>query len=136
MQAQCEKKKAVQFTFDGLPYEIEVRTLLPHEDALLDQMMDSVLPPLKASGPKPGDAMIPDIGNPDYQKRKNDAYITARALALYWAVPIFSAEKPGLKNASEITDYVQSKLTTQLLDTLFNGVRNGRVDLAALVNFT
>jgi hypothetical protein len=137
LQAQCEKKKAVHFTLDGLPYSIEVRTLLPEEDAQLDQLLDSVIPPMKAAtGAKPGDPMIPDIANPDYQKRKNDTYLTARALALYWAVPVFSAEKPGLKTATEITEFVQKKLTTQLLDILFNGVRNGRIELAALVNFT
>lgn len=137
LQQQCETKKEVQFTLDNIPYAVEVRTLTPDEDAQLEQILDAVVPPMRpVPGGKAGDAPMPDIANVEYQKKKSEAGLMVRALALYWAVPIFCQEKPGLTNGTDIKNFIQSKLNNAILDVLFAGVRNGRIGTASLVNFT
>jgi hypothetical protein len=134
LQEMCEKKKAVDFEFDGVPVRVEVRRLRGDEDAQIEQILAAVMPPMKP-GAKGGE-MIPAIDDPAYQKKKIDAEVHARSVAIYWCVPIFAAAKPGLTNASEIINFVNSKFNPEILGMLFQAVRNGGVSLATLVNFT
>jgi hypothetical protein len=133
-QALCEVKKTVQIEFDGRLYAVEVRRLTPAEDAILENIIGAVTPPILRGKTLEEDR--PNFSDPEYLKRKAAAEVEARSLALYWCVPMFSAGRPGLANHQEITQFIQSKLNATVLNVLWQAVRNGGVTLAELVNFT
>jgi len=133
MQAMCDKKLYIDITFSGKTFRVEARRLTPEEDAQLDQLLNTVIPAVLKGRTQEEDRM--DVTNLEFIRKKGIVEIEARSLALYWCVPMFAVEKPGLKDRGEITAFIQTKLNSALLSTLFNGIRNGGVTLAELVNF-
>lgn len=128
------KLQAVEIVFEDQKFVIPVRRLTPAEDAQLDAIINVVVPPIIKGKVMEDDR--PDITNEDYLKRKSAALIESRALALYWCVPMFSQEKPDLKNTNDIVAFVQSQLNNHILELLWRAVRDNGVSLAQLVNFT
>jgi hypothetical protein len=129
-----EKTVTVEVIFDGRPLAIEVRRLTPREDMIIQEILDVVVCPV-IQGKTP-EQDRPDYASLDYIRKKNQAEVEARALAIYWCVPILQQGRPGLTDRREITDYVQSLLNAQMLTVLFAAVRHGGVTLGELVNFT
>ncbi len=128
----CESRQRVEFEFNNSPCALEVRKLTPAEDARIAAIIDSVIPAV-IRGKTPEDDRL-DTQNQDYIARKRDSALRARAQALYWAVPAFSTERPGMTDLNEITTYIQSQLTEAVLTLLWNATQQHGVDLAALVN--
>ncbi len=124
---------AIQFGMDRI-FHISGRRLRPDEDAKLDDIMATVIPPV-VRGDKPENDRL-NYNHPDYVKAKAAIDLEARALGLYWCIPVFGKEKPGLTERKEITPFIQAKFTNQILDVLWQGIRDGGVKKAALINFT
>ena len=123
----------VPISLNGNTFMVDVRRMRPEEEAKLAAILDAVTPPIK-TGKTPEDDRI-DFQNPAFIKAKATAEITARALALYWCVPLFGVEKPGLANQNEITEFVQSKLTNAVLNILYAETRNGGIRIPEMANF-
>lgn len=140
LQEQCDKPLQIEIKLDKSmdpderSFTVTARRLRPKEEAELRNLIDVVVPPF-IKGAKAEDDR-PNFNDPDYILRKNQVENETRAMAIYWCVPIFSEEKPGLTNRKEICDFVNSKLNDTLLNVLFLAVREGGVSLAELVNFT
>jgi hypothetical protein len=105
---------------NGAPVEIEARRLTPAEAGRVNLELRRAMPKI-VPGEKPGEDRF-DLTDPDYQKRRQEALVRARALAIYLAIPIFQAAKPGLQDAEEITAFVQSRLTEEVLALLFGAI--------------
>lgn len=134
IQKLCAQYKSVEFTLDGKPCALQVRRLTPTEEARRLEIIDSVIPPI-IKGRTPEEDRL-DTTNPEYQKRKAESVLKARAQALYWAVSAIASDKPGLTNLDDITRHVQSQLTDATLNLLWNGVMESGISQAELVNFT
>lgn len=134
IQKLCAQQKRVEFNLDGRPCVLEVRRLTPAEDARIAEIIDSVIPPV-IKGRTPEEDRL-DTVNADYQKRKADAAVKARAQALYWSVPAIAGDKPGLSNLDDIARHVQSMLNETILALLWQASRDSGVEKAELVNFT
>lgn len=100
--------------------EIEARRLTPAESAKVNLEMRRALPKI-IPGDKPGQERF-DLSDPTYFERDQTAKRRARALAVYLGVPLFRDEKPNLSNIDDITDYVQGKLTEEILTILFMAI--------------
>lgn len=124
---------SVPIMLNGQTMEVDVRRLRPDEDCQLAAMLESVVPPIK-QGKTPEDDRI-DFQNADFLKRKAEAEIGARALAIYWCVPIFSGERPGLTRKDEIVGFVQGKLTNSILNLLYAETRTGGIRIPEGINF-
>lgn len=134
LRAVIEKPIRLEMVFDNTKLTIEMRRLTPAEDTAIQEILDTVVPPIIPG--KTPELDRPDYANLDYIRRKTAAEIEARSVALYWTVPIIRNEKPNLTNRREITEYVQSLMNAQVLTVLFSACRNGGVTLGELVNFT
>ena len=130
----CQQKQKVEFDFAGKPCALEVRKLTPHEEARVNEIIESVTPAV-IRGKTPDEDRL-DLSNPDFIRRKNAAALKARSLALYLAVPAFAVEKPGLADLDIIRDFIQGQLTEPILHTLWQATRATSIELAELVNFT
>jgi hypothetical protein len=131
----------VDETFDvevDLPLQgtvaITGRRLSPAELEVVQSIANSVLPP-QVKG-TPAEKPVFNDNDPDYLRNKKRVLITARAVALYTAYPMFREEKPKLEKHSDIYEFVQSKLTEPILETLFVPLNDGGLRKVALVNFT
>jgi hypothetical protein len=134
LQKECERNLKIEFDYDGKKFQMEARRLTPAQDAKLAEILDLIVPPMIRGKQMEDDR--PDVTNLEFIQKKNQAAIIARALALYWCVPVFGAEKPGLEKREEIVAFIQSKLNDQILNILYNAIRQGGVTIAELVNFT
>jgi hypothetical protein len=134
LQAECEKTIYVDVDYNRKPFRIPARRLRPSEDAALDDIINSVMPPMIRGKTMEDDR--PDFQNPDYIKNRNRVEIEARALGLYWTVPLFADAQPGLTDRKQIVEFVQSKFNAQILSLLWQAIRDGGITLAELVNFT
>lgn len=134
LQKFCEQSILVEFNFLTQTFQVEARKLTPKEDATLDEIMNTILPPV-VRGEKPELDRI-NYHDANFVKLKSAVDIKARALGIYWCVPIFQKEKPGLTKQEDILDFVQSKFNAMILDVLWQAIRNGGVTMATLVNFT
>jgi hypothetical protein len=59
-----------------------------------------------------------DMTKPGYLEKKREAEVRARAVAVYCGCPLLQEAAPGLRDAREITDFVQGQLTDSVLDAL------------------
>lgn len=134
LQKACEQILVVQFDLGENTYQIDVRRLNPKEDAAIESIINAVVPPV-LKGAKPEEDRL-NYYAPEYMKAKAEAEIKARAVALYWCVPIFQKEKPDLVEQPHIVEFIQSKFNHAILDILWQAVREPGVKLAQLVNFT
>lgn len=121
----------------GTAFEIKLRTLRPEEDAVLDDIVNTVFPPI-IRGRSPEDDRV-NHADLDYVKKKTLAVVTARALGLYWCVPMFSDMEqggvPNLKEHDAIRGHVQCQANEEVLQTLWNAIRNGGVRVGEMVSF-
>jgi hypothetical protein len=134
LQTVVEKKVRLEFEFAGAKYSTEFRRLTPSEEAIIDEMLASVLPPTIKGKTQDDDRV--NFNDLDFVTRRAQIELQARSVALYWCVPMFSAAKPNLTKRDEIHTFIQSKLNAQILNMLWNAIRNGGVTVAELVNFT
>ncbi len=145
MQAVFEKSITIQFTFDGAEYEIEAKRLSPAESHKLEEMLITAAPPLIKGKTADDDRF--DVANPDYVRKKTLLSIQARAMGIYWSVPAIrrdfdakqvaatgSAANPPEVNA--VTDFVQKLFNDQVLELIWQSVRDGGVQKLELVNFS
>lgn len=130
----CVAMHRVDFVLDDKPFALEVRRLSPAEDAKLDDIMASVMPPIIKGQTQEQDRV--NFTDPEFTKKKNAVNLQARALALYWCVPEFRKAKPDLTDPQAITDFVQSQLSPAVLGILFEAVKKSGVSLAEMTNFT
>lgn len=144
MQAVFEKSITIQFTFDGAEYEIEAKRLSPAESHKLEEMLITAAPPLIKGKTADDDRF--DVANPDYVRKKTLLAIQARAMGIYWSVPAIrrdfdakaAAANPGFVAAevNAVTDFVQKLFNDQVLELIWQSVRDGGVQKLELVNFT
>lgn len=135
LNALCREKKKVEFVFNGKPCEIEIMCLTPAQQAKVQDIENSVQPPLIKGKTSEEDRF--DITNANYIKAKGDASNKARAVGLYWCVPAFQADRPGLTDPQLILNYMQDQLSENILETLWRAViMAGGVQQSELVNFT
>jgi hypothetical protein len=126
LTALCQEKKTVKFIFNDKPCAVEVRKLTPAEDAKIAEIVESVVPPVER-GRVPEEDRVNGL-NPEYIKKRADAVNKARALGLYWAVPMLNQGKSGLTNPDDICSFVQGQLTEPILVLLWNGIRYSGVE--------
>ena len=134
IQKLCSNTRDVVFELNGRECRLPVRQLTPAEEARVSEVINSVMPSI-IKGKTPDDDRV-DYTNPEFIKRKNEAAVKGRALALYWAVPAFQEARPGLTDEKQITDYIQGQLNETVLNLLNQAAREGGVTLAEVVNFT
>ena len=134
IQRLVESPIHIECDYEGKVFLIEARKLRPNEMAVIDEIVDSVVPPMISIG-KSGEDLRPNESDPEFVRKKARAQIEARAYAVYWACPIFQAERPKL-DGKELVEFVQSKLTDTILSAIYRAVTRGGTELAALVNFT
>ncbi len=136
LQSICDETLTVELEFDANRiFHVEARRLRPFEDAALEEISTSVLPPTVKSTVKGEDDKL-NFNDAVYRKQKKEVDLQARALGLYWCVPIFSAERNGLTDRKMIAEFVQGQFSEQVLDVLWQAIRDGGVKVARLVNFT
>ncbi len=134
LQAVCSKEMEIEFVFDNRLYKMKCRRLTPTEDAAVEHILNEVVPPMR-EGKKPGE-FLPALDDPKYAQAKAAVELKARSMALYWCVPAFAKKSPGLKEVAQIHPFVQTWFTHEVLNTLYQAVRNGGITMAELVNFT
>ncbi len=134
LSAIVDKPLTVEIDFLGQVLQIDCRRLTPAESAILSEIVDEAIPPVIKG--RTMDEDRPDYDNPAFLKKKALVSLEARAMAIYWCVPMFNQAKPGLTNRSEITAFVQSKLNDGVLRALWQSISMPGVNRADLVNFT
>lgn len=136
LQAMLNNPIKVKLTVADKQIELECRRLTPKELADIDAIEQEVLPPMVRH---PGDDRTKDyFDTADAQYRKNRAQKSreARAIAIYLGCPLFSQQKPGLKNRAEILEFVESCLTEALLMVIYEAIVQSEANLDAHVSFT
>lgn len=134
LSAILDKPMTVEIDFMGQVIQIDCRRLTPAESAILSEIVDEAIPPVIKG--KTMDDDRPDYDNPIFLKKKAQVAIEARAMGIYWCVPMFNQAKPGLTNRVEVTNFVQSKLNEGVLRALWQSISMAGVNRADLVNFT
>jgi hypothetical protein len=134
LQTYCERHITLELKFDETVFHIDARRLNPKEDAALDAILDTAIPPT-LRGDKPENDRV-SFNDPAYRKARAEVDLKARAMGLYWCVPVIHDAKPNLTKQEEILEHVQTTFNASILDVLWQAVRNGGVTMAALVNFT
>lgn len=129
-------------------YLFPLRLLSPAENERLNRIITEVTAPIvEQEDPKSGQMVkVHDMANPDYITKVNRLLKIARATALSWCCPLFGnalkesagqpfeflnpatgeAEKiPALdpRNRDHVAAFVGSKLTEELLETLYRSAR-------------
>lgn len=137
MQAVFEKAITIRFTFDGEECEIEAKRLSPAEAHKLEDMLAAAVPPLIKGKTTDDDRF--DVSNPDYVRKKTLLGIQARAMGIYWGVPAIRREfdaKGGTAEVNAVTEFVQKLFNDQVLQLIWESVREGGVQKLELVGFT
>lgn len=95
------------------------RLLHPEETEQLRLILNEALPPLVEKDVNGQKVREHDNSDPKFLEKLRRGERLARALACYWAFPLFAAERPGLADREEILKFVESrKLTERLLDRM------------------
>lgn len=136
LQLVIDEKFEVKINFQGGDFIIEGRRLRPFESAQIQEILARPIPPVIRGDPTKPQTDRYNYDAPEYTKAKRDAGVTARAMGLYNCFPAIAAGKPDLKDAQDITKFVQSIWNDAILDTLWNTVQDGGVRSAEYVNFT
>ena len=134
LQRACTQNRVVELQIGDTPFRVDVRPMTPHEDAQIQSLVASVAPPF-IRGKTPEEDR-PDYTQADFLRKKAVVEIEARALSLYWCVPLFKESKPGLQTKEQIADFIQQQFNSEILDILYVAVRKSGVVKAELVNFT
>lgn len=118
---------------------IPARRLTPEESAILTDIIESVVPPFRKNDK--ADEGRYDTLDPKYLKDKANAQNLARALGVYWCVPVFSAHDalgPNETDRSKIHAFIQRQnwINEGMLEYLWAAIRNSGVDEVSLVNFS
>jgi hypothetical protein len=90
LNALCRKPMRVEMNFCGSPLSIECYRLTPGQDAALAEIIEVVTPPM-IRGKKMEDDR-PDFSDEKFLIDKLRAEQQARALGLFWCVPILKHE--------------------------------------------
>jgi hypothetical protein len=141
----CRKPVQAKVKMHGRTYIFPVRLLMDEESERLDRILKEHQPPLIDGDPdeQGNRKKVFNYADPDFQKHAKRALRVTRALALWWACPIFrdAAEKlpvggtfefldpdgdplvpknivVDLKNRDFVTAFVGSKLPGEVLDEL------------------
>lgn len=129
----CAGYHDVELNIRGEHVSVRARKLLAGESAKCALILKKIMPPLRADS-DPNNPKF-DLTNPDYMASVEEAKSTARALALYLSVPMFSDIQPGLADEKAIRDFVEGTtspeacgLTEDVLETLYMFVASGSVD--------
>lgn len=103
--------------------EIECREMTPAEAERVAAIIRSVKPKVEMQVGTDGISRHHfRTDDPEYQARRAEATLNARAVALYIACPMIAEAFPNLKNPTEIRQAVESRLTDQILQTLWEQV--------------
>lgn len=146
LQSACEElldvkivlpsKKGVQTMLVG------VRMLRPAETEQLELILKEAHPPLQDVPQPDGSVRKEYIPDPKTLEKAARLQKEARAMALWWCCPIFSASDEGQAivkrgaQRSEIVTFIQSKFTESILEKLYTITRAEEFDLEDRINFT
>jgi hypothetical protein len=149
----CRKPVQAKVKMHGRTYIFPVRLLMDEESERLDRILKEHQPPLIDGDPdeQGNRKKVFNYADPDFQKHAKRALRVTRALALWWACPIFrdAADKlpmggtfefldpdgdplvlkkivVDLKNRDFVTAFVGSKLPGEVLDELEAYCRMGQ----------
>lgn len=123
---------------------VPVRRLTPAESARLFELLEESVPPVKkVSGPDGVEREEFDLANGPYRKKQRERERECRALALWWACPLFRASpaapagtEPGAEpTASQIVTFVEGRLTEDILEQIYTVARALDLEVMRRVNF-
>ena len=135
LQAMCEERFDIEIQItSNEPVLITGRRLTPAESTILDEIINSVLPP-SIKGVKAEDDRF-DFNNAGFIKAKKAAMVKARALGVYWAYPMYWGDGPLTTDTEAIVKFVQSKLTEAVLQVLWQQLQDGGVRKVSFINFS
>lgn len=139
MQAVFEKTITLRLNFDGGEFDLDAKRLSPLQSHKLEDMLAAATPPFVKGNPKLNEEDRYDVANPDYLKKKTLLGIQARAMGLYWSVPAIKEgfdAKGGTPEVTAVTDFVQGLFNDQVLQLIWESVRDGGVRQVELINFS
>lgn len=124
----------VPFSIDGKAIHLPIRRATPAMLETYRETVRKVQPPFKAER-KDYDPL-----DPTYLANRDAAMKKARNYLVYSCCPAVSAKKPGLTSPDEISPFVQTILTENLLDLIAASAQAGGLNLDVEVqrgaNFT
>lgn len=117
----CNAPLEVAVVVRGKPVVFIGRRLTPNESREVQLILESALPPMIREGDK---EPVYNFEDPGYKKKKDEAWVQGRALAIWTAFPVFkekaTQEQAKLPNAVEIAKWIGNrKLDDDVLETLF-----------------
>jgi hypothetical protein len=123
---------------------IPVRLLRPNESERLELILKEAHPPMKEVVQPDGTKQMQYVPTPETLQQAAALQRVARAMALWWACPLFRESEEGKAlygNDAEpsrqaIVDFVQSKFTESILEKLYTVARSQEFELEDRVNFT
>lgn len=142
LQSAVDEYFELTINYNGVDYIVKSRRLRPFESAQLTEILTRPIPPVIRVDPANPKTDRYNKDDPKYVKESRDAYLTARAIAIYRCVPVVSEGRPNLADARAITDYIQGTEKEKgvwndgILSTLWEVLNDGGVRKAAYTNFT
>ena len=124
---------------------IPVRLLRPDESERLELIVKDVNIPMKPVPQPDGTSRMEYVTDKETNEKIARAQRVARAMALWWACPLFRESEDGKKavaiskesdQRAAIFDLVQSKFTETILEKLYTVIRAQEFHLEERVNFT
>lgn len=146
LQAACDTRLHVKVALPsnkGITVAlIPVRMLRPNETEQLELILKEAQPPMQEVVQPDGRKEMQYIPTPETLEKAARLQRICRALALWWACPLFKESDQGKQIIKEgekrdtIFDFVQSKFTESILDKLYQVCRSQEFQLEDRVNFT
>jgi len=145
-QAACDRLIHVKVVLPG-PNGIQIlliptRLLRPDETEKLELILKEAHPPLKEVAQADGRREMQYVPDPETLEKSAHLQRVARALALWWACPIFRESDDGKKlvesgeKRDDVFAFIQSKFTDSILEKVYQVARAQEFQLEDRVNFT
>lgn len=142
LQNAVDEHFELSINYNGVDYLVKARRLRPFESAQLTEILSRPIPPVIRGDPTKPQTDRYNREDPKFVKESRDAYLTARAIAIYRCVPVVADGKPNLTDPRAITEYIQGTEKDKgvwndaILSTLWEVLNDGGVRKAAYTNFT
>lgn len=134
LHAACNDYKTLEIHLDAKLFAVSFRRLNAAERVKMEEVSDAIMPNVVRGATPEQDRL--NYADPDFIKRKREAQVKARAIAIYWCVPDIQKMKPELREYDAIRDFVQASFPDGVLSELFAAISNSGVTEAEVVNFT
>jgi hypothetical protein len=133
LEQLCREMIAVKIPVGRRIVEIDVRLLTPSENEKLELILSEAHPPTRTRA----DGQIEfDRSEPEYIKKLAHRQKLARAMALYWCVPLLAEGRPGLSERERVYEYVQGQLTDVAQEALYAVARSEQLVFEERLHFT